>query len=69
VSEINLKADRLNKGLSAKAAADVIGIKKNVLLNAESGASVPRPETAWKIADFYGYSVTDIWPVDDKAAA
>jgi len=67
MSEINLKADRLNRGLSAAAAAKEMGIQKNVLLNAESGTSVPRPESAFKIADFYGYSVTQIWPVKVRA--
>lgn len=66
--EVNLKAERLNRGLSAQGVADKIGVQKNVLLNAESGASVPRPATALKIADFYGYRVTDIWPVDKAAA-
>ena len=66
---INLKAERLNRGWSAAQAAKRMGIGKNVLLNAESGVSVPRPETAFKIAKEYGYTVTEVWPVDEKAAA
>lgn len=66
---VNLRAERLNKGLSAEAAADEIGVEKQVLLNTENRKTVPRPETAFKIASFYGYKVTDIWPVEEQAAA
>ena len=64
--EINLLAERLNRGLSAASAAKKMGVQKNVLLNAEAGRSLPRPATAYKIAGFYGYAVTDIWPVETR---
>lgn len=68
---VNLRAERLNRGMSSAAAATEMGISKQVLLNAENRLNVPRPETALKIAEFYGYAVTDIWPVErpEKAAA
>lgn len=66
---VNLRAERINRGLSATAAAKAIDCDPQVLLNAERGDSVPRPQTAFKIAKFYGYKPTDIWPVDEKAAA
>lgn len=67
--DVNLRAERINRGLSAKAAADEIECDKQVLLNAERGVSVPRPQTAFRIAQFYGYKPTDIWPVEDEVAA
>ena len=66
---VNIRGERLNKGLSAKDAADEIGISKQVLLNAENRLNTPRPETALKIAKFYGHQVTDIWPVEERTAA
>lgn len=65
---ISLKAERLNRGLSAEDAAAQMGVEKATLLNAESGATTPRPANAKAIADFYGYKVTDIWPLDKAAA-
>lgn len=67
---INLRAERLNRGLTAAKAAEQIGVGKQLLLDAENGAT-PRPENAKLIADFYGHRVTDIWPVDEpeKVAA
>ncbi len=62
----NLEVDRLNKGLSLRAAAKAIGISASVLVRAEEG-TMPRPESAKAIADFYGYKVTDIWPVAETS--
>lgn len=67
--EINLRAERLNKGLSAEAAAREMGVTAATLLNAEIRAFTPRPASAKKIADFYGYKVTDIWPLDESTEA
>lgn len=69
---INLREERLNRGLSAAQAAKAMKLPSEsgaqVLLNAENG-SKPRPETAFKIANFYGYKPTEIWPLDQKARA
>lgn len=59
---MNLEATRVNMGLSARAAADAIGIPDHVLRYAETSGR-PRLHTALKIAEFYGVQVTDIWPV------
>jgi lambda repressor-like predicted transcriptional regulator len=64
----NLEVDRLNRGLSLRAAAKAAGVSPSVLVRAEEG-TMPRPESAKAIADLYGYKVTDIWPVDSKAVA
>lgn len=66
---VNLRAERLNRGLSANRAAGEMGLNsKTILLSAENGNGV-HPENAKKIADFYGYQVTDIWPLPEEAAA
>lgn len=65
---VNLRAERLNRGLSVADAAEQIGVQKNILLNAENG-STPYPANAFKIASFYGYRVTDVWPVEESTGA
>lgn len=65
---ISLKAERLNRGLSVKAAAEQIGIPEHTVWTSETGIQ-PRPETAKRIADFYEVKVTDIWPIDGEVAA
>ena len=66
---MNLKAERLNRGLSLRTASQRMGIPSYILRDAENKGTVPRPEAAKKIADFYGYLVTDIWPVEPPVAA
>lgn len=61
---IRLEALRLDRGLSIRSAAKKIGIGPDVLNRAERG-NMPRPDSAKKIADFYGLRVTDIWPIKD----
>lgn len=58
-----LKAMRLNRGLSTRDAARKIGVSQAILLRAESGLGV-RPQSAKRIADFYDCLVTDLWPVE-----
>jgi transcriptional regulator with XRE-family HTH domain len=64
---MNLRAARLNKGLSSRAAAEEMGVTQSILLRAESGEGV-RPVHAKRIADYYGVKVTDLWPIEDDAA-
>lgn len=61
---MNLTAERMNKGLSRRQAADAIGIARATLIAAEEGRSI-HAGSAKAIADFYGCKVTDIWPVDE----
>lgn len=65
---VNLKAERLNRGLSLPAASEAMDIPMNVIHRAESGDGRPHPANAKVIADFYGYKVTDIWPLEEVAA-
>lgn len=68
MSDVSLKGERLDRGLSLIAAADEIGVPLNVLSRAESGEGMPHPANAKKIADFYGFKVTEVWPLDEVAA-
>jgi DNA-binding XRE family transcriptional regulator len=61
--KVDLRSERLNQGLSLVDLADQIGVPKSTIARAEKGI-MPRPETAFKIAQHFGYRVTDIWPVD-----
>lgn len=66
---VKLREERLNRGLSLTAAAEKIEVPLNVLARAESGEGRPHPANAKLIADFYGYKVTDIWPLEPQEAA
>lgn len=67
---VNIIAERINRGLSIPQAAIAMGIGRETLRVAEAALpDRPPPGTAKAIADFYGYKVTDIWPVDDPVRA
>lgn len=63
-----LQSERLNRGLSLRMAAEAIGVSLPVLSRAEAGGGL-HPANKLKIAKFYGYEVTDIWPIREAAAA
>lgn len=63
-----VRVDRLNRGLSQQALADEIGVSVDVIRNIEAG-NRPRPGNALKVAQFYGRTVIDMWPVSAEAAA
>lgn len=65
---IDLKALRLNRGLGLDEAAEAMKVHRSVLARTEAGDTKPNASNAFKIADFYGYKVTDIWPVEKAAA-
>jgi len=67
MNTINLTEERLNRGLSIRQAAKQIGVGAEVLSRAEDG-NMPRPAAALKIASFYGYKVTEVWPIEKAAA-
>jgi transcriptional regulator with XRE-family HTH domain len=62
---VNLKAERLNRGLTTRQAAAAMGVTQAILMRAEDGLGV-RPAHAKKIADYFEVRVTDIWPVDGE---
>lgn len=61
---VDLKAERLNRGLSLDALSEKTGIPKSTLARIENSGSLPSARTGFAIAEFYGCKVTDIWPVD-----
>ena len=61
-------ADRLNAGETVQRRAERIGINRRTLEAIEASSAMPRPDVAKKVADFYGVSVTDMWPLEDVAA-
>jgi predicted transcriptional regulator len=65
---MNLKAERLDRGLSVLALAREVGVPDHVIRHAEKGGH-PTPANALKIANFFGSRVTDIWPPEPRAAA
>ena len=67
---ISLRGDRLNRGLTLRQAATEIGVSVGALQRAESGFTL-NPSNAKAVADFYGYEVTEIWPLSqtERAAA
>lgn len=64
---INLKAERLNRGLSQRAMAEEIGITQAILVGVEAEGRRPQPAHAKKIADYFGVRVTDLWPLEEAA--
>ena len=64
----DLRTERMNRGLSLDALSKQIDVPRNTISRVENGAT-PVPETRLKLAEFYGKKVTEIWPVDEKAAA
>lgn len=63
---INLREERLRRGLSAKALAAQIDVSEDVLLYAERGGR-PQPANARRIADYFGIDVLAQWPLPDPA--
>jgi transcriptional regulator with XRE-family HTH domain len=65
---IDIRAARLNRGLTQERAASAMGVTRRILFRAEHGSQPKNPADARKIASFYGHQVTDIWPVEAAAA-
>jgi transcriptional regulator with XRE-family HTH domain len=59
---VDIRSARRNRGLTLKHVADELEITKSALSLIERGLRVPMAPIAFKIASFYGYQVTDIWP-------
>ena len=65
---MNLTAERLNRGLTISAAAEMIGVHRATLTALERGQTVS-PANAKLIADHFGCKVTDLMPVDSDGVA
>lgn len=64
MNTVDLRAERVNRGLSQAEAARKMQIDPDALARAERGVGTPHPRNALAIAGFYGYQVTDVWPLD-----
>ena len=63
----NLRAERMNRGLTISELADRLDVSRHTIMRLEAGA-VPRARVGLKIADWLSsdgdpVSVTDLWPV------
>lgn len=67
-TNFDLRVERLNRGLSRARLAEQIGVTERVIGLAERGAR-PRPANAFKIAAYFGRTVTELWPPTEGAAA
>lgn len=57
---ITLKAARVNKDLSQKKAAELLGISESTLFNYEKGKTFPPQPVIVKMEEVYGLSYNDI---------
>lgn len=64
---IDIRSLRRNRGLLLKEVADVVEVTESAMSMYERGERTPNNRIAKRIADFYGYTVTDLWP--DPASA
>lgn len=66
--KVNLREERLNRGLTIRDLAAAAGTSVAAAQRAETGQAVS-PTNAKAIADFLGFKVTEIWPVQPVDAA
>jgi transcriptional regulator with XRE-family HTH domain len=61
MTAFNLRAARVNEGLSPEALGQKIGVSGGTIRRLEQGL-MPTPATARKIAQYLGKEVSDLWP-------
>jgi DNA-binding XRE family transcriptional regulator len=66
---VTLEELRLNAGHSPESLAKELGVSNVTIRTAERTGRRPQPQTAKKIADFFGKTVTEIWPVAERKVA
>ena len=68
---VNLKAGarvrrlRIESGLSPEQLGDIVGLAGQTIRRIEEKGTIPIPNTAFRIAAYFGLRPTDIWPFDD----
>jgi transcriptional regulator with XRE-family HTH domain len=62
----DLKAERLNRGLSRYALAAAVDVPEPTIRRIENGHSA-HPANAKKIADYFDIQVTDLLPIKETA--
>lgn len=63
---LDLKAERMNRGLTLAELADAIDVPKSTLARVETTGTEPKPKTKLAIANFVGRDVIEIWPVENE---
>lgn len=59
-AKISLRIERLNKGLSIRALSREIPMNMATIRAAEAGRPLT-PASAFKLAEFFGRKVSDVW--------
>jgi transcriptional regulator with XRE-family HTH domain len=67
-TRIELKVERVRKGLSQQAAAEAMGFSRPIIMRAEKGQEI-RLEYAQRMARFYGRSMDELFPFEGETAA
>lgn len=67
MSTFDLRAERLNKGMSQRALAAECGVTLPTIQRLETGGTA-YPANAKKVADFFDCKVTDLMPLERDAA-
>lgn len=67
VSAADIQGARLNLGMSRAQLAEAVGVTPAVIKYIEAGGR-PIPSNARKVADYFGTTVLDLWPLEDAAA-
>jgi Helix-turn-helix len=62
-TKINLTVERINRGLSIRGLSLATGVHQATIKRAEETGEPITPRTAFKLASFYGYNVSNIWDV------
>lgn len=67
----DLRAARLNAGLSQRALAQKVDVPKNTIAALENGEGTyrPHPANAKRIADYFDIQVTDLMPAEEGKVA
>ncbi len=64
----DLRAERLNRGLTQSALSRMIGVDRGTIIRLERGGT-PLADTALKIAQWIGKKPSELWPTADRRAA
>ena len=64
---INLRLERLERGLSQGVMAEEVGITQSTWSRAERGLKI-EPSSAKAIADYFGRKPKDVWDFSEVAA-
>lgn len=59
-AKIDLRVERLNKGLSIRALSRAIPMNMATIRAAEAGRPLT-PQSAFRLATFFGHLVSDVW--------